>query len=166
MLLRNKKVVTRPIVIKENQNENIQCLKLFVLFSLGIMCYIYNYESPGVMNGSVLSVSKVVGNDTAIITVPAKVVPKPDILFFGSNEYLVYNLSNHKQVLQNILVNLDSLHNRTESMIFFAKNVAYMSRIEKNIMVLVYEFTGGRMMEPVVYYNRPTEEIVKVFVVW
>jgi len=165
MMLRNKKVVVRPVVIKENieKNENIQSLKLFVLFCLGIMCYVYNYDNH---SQTLVNNNKVILSSTAMTTVPVKLIPKPDILFFGSNEYLVYNLSNHKQSLQNILVNLDSLTNRTQSMIFFAENVAYLSRLEKNIMVLVYEFSGGNIMEPVIYYHRPVEEIVKVFVVW
>ena len=166
MMLRNKKVVIRPVVIKENRekNENIQSLKLFVLFCVGIMCYVYNYESQNV--GLFSNNTKVIFTNTAITTVPVKVIPKPDILFFSSNDHLVYNLSNHKQALQNVLVNLDSLPNRTQSMIFFAENVAKISRLEKNIMVLVYEFTGGKMLEPIVYYNRPIQEVVKVFVVW
>jgi len=164
MMLRNKKVVVRPVVTKENRecNENIQEFKLFVLFLVGIMCYVYNYDNhrPTEYN------NKVIVSSNAITTIPVKVIPKPDILFFGTNEYLVYNLSNHKNTLQNVLVHLDSLSNRTQSMFFFAENIAIISQMEKNIMVLVYEYSGGNMLEPIVYYHRPILEVLKVFVVW
>ena len=181
MLLRNNKVVTRPVVIretktiKENKNENMLSLKFIVLFFLGIMGYVYNYEVPhhdkinissNFSKDYEVSVSPIIVNLTVNTSVPIKIVPKPDILFFSSNEYLTYNLSSHKEVLQNLLFQYDDILNRTQSMIFFAEHIAKLTGLEKNILVLVYEFSGGQSMEPIVYYHRPVEEIIKVFVVW
>jgi len=181
MLLRNNKIVTRPVVIRENktinenENKNMLSLKLFVLFFLGIMGYIYNYEVPQYNNIYIeannsnnyeVSVSPIIVNLTINTSVPIKIVPKPDILFFGSNEYLTYNLSTYKEVLQNLIFQYDDISNRTQSMIFFAEHIAKLSGIEKNILVVVYEFSGGQTLDPVVYYHRPIEEIIKVFVVW
>jgi hypothetical protein len=159
MMLRNKKVVYRPAQARSD-NHNVQNLKLLSLFIVGIMCYVYNYESNTFTNDVVLY------NPVANITLPARIVIKPDILFYSSNGYAISNLTHNKWLLETMLFSLDTYENRKDAMLSFAESVEYLSKVNKNVLVIVREFTGAIESEPVIYYKRPTEEIIEVYLLW
>jgi len=165
MMLRNKKVVYRPAQARYD-DQRVQHFKLLSLFIVGIMCYVYNYECNHFTNDVVLY-NPVISDDLqANITLPARIVIKPDILFYSSNGYAISNLTHNKWLLETMLFSLDTYENRKDAMLSFAESVEYLSKVNKNVLVIVREFTGVIESEPVIYYKRPTEEIIEVYLVW
>lgn len=165
MMLRNKKVVIRPAI--NSSKYSSQSDKFFLLFLAGLMFYVYNYENQLFNKDIVLyNSSSVIVREEPIVNVSVRVIPKPDILFYSPNQYLADNLTDNKLVLESLLFSLETVQNRTDAMLLFAENLAYMANNEKNTLVIVREFCSGKELEPVVYYSRPVDEILETYLIW
>ena len=164
-MLRNKKVVSRPALDKSADYSG-QNVRFFLLFLAGLMCYVYNYENRLFGKDIIVYNPDVFVAEEPMANISVRVVPRPDILFYSPNQYLADNLTDNKLVLESLVFSLETIQNRTEAMLLFAENVAYMANDQKNTLVLVREFCSGHELEQVVYYSRPVEEVLEVYLVW
>ena len=159
MMLRNKKVIDRPL---SNFAPN-HMSRFISAFAVCVFCNLLIASSPGFQHPALVIRSN---NLNATTDLALKPVPKPALYVFSSNITFSNRIKNAWPFLERQYMLTDANLNRTVSNSDFARKVALVANNGKNIIVSIREFVSGLELQTVAFYSRPVMDFVEINLLW